>query len=68
MVNFSSDYIIMKLDFRVKYDTDVEKVRKIVKKINLPHHPVNSLSCVKQFYAAYRRHLREIILSFPTEM
>ncbi len=33
VVNFSRDYIIMKLDFRVKYDTDVEKVRKIVKKI-----------------------------------
>ena len=33
VVNFSRDYIIMKLDFRVKYDTDVEKVRKIVKKM-----------------------------------
>ncbi|MEN8188466.1 MAG: mechanosensitive ion channel family protein [Thermodesulfobacteriota bacterium] len=33
VVNFSRDYIIMKLDFRVKYDTDVDKVRKIVKKI-----------------------------------
>ena len=33
VVNFSRDYIIMKLDFRVKYDTDVDKIRKIVKKI-----------------------------------
>jgi moderate conductance mechanosensitive channel len=33
VVNFSRDYIIMKLDFRVRYDTDVDKVRKIVKKI-----------------------------------
>ena len=32
--NFSRDYVIMKLDFRVRYDTDVDKVRKIVKKIN----------------------------------
>jgi small-conductance mechanosensitive channel len=30
----SRDYIITKLDFRVKYDTDVDKVRKIIKKIN----------------------------------
>ena len=33
VVNFSRDYIIMKLDFRVRYDTDVDKVRKVVKKI-----------------------------------
>ena len=32
--NFSRDYVIMKLEFRVRYDTDVEKVRKIVKRIN----------------------------------
>jgi len=32
--NNSRDYIISKLDFRVRYDTDVDKVRKIVKKIN----------------------------------
>jgi len=30
--NFSRDYIISKLDFRVRYDTDVEKVRKAIKK------------------------------------
>ena len=33
VVNFSRDYIIMKLDFRVRYDTDVDRVRKVVKKI-----------------------------------
>jgi len=32
--NFSRDYIVMKLAFRVRYDTNVEKVRKIVKKID----------------------------------
>lgn len=29
--NKSRDYIISKLDFRVRYDTDVDKVRKIIK-------------------------------------
>jgi moderate conductance mechanosensitive channel len=32
--NFSRDYIITKLDIRVRYDADVDKIRKIVKKIN----------------------------------
>jgi small-conductance mechanosensitive channel len=32
VTNLSRDYIITKLDFRVPYDTDVEKVRKIIKK------------------------------------
>ncbi|UCF94003.1 MAG: mechanosensitive ion channel [Desulfobacterales bacterium] len=31
--NFSRDYIITKLDLRVRYDADIEKIRKIVKKI-----------------------------------
>ncbi|MCP4691366.1 MAG: mechanosensitive ion channel, partial [Desulfobacterales bacterium] len=31
--NLSRDYVIQKLRFRVPYDTDVDKVRKIVKKI-----------------------------------
>jgi small-conductance mechanosensitive channel len=35
VTNNSRDYIITKLDFRVRYDTDVDKVRKIIKKINL---------------------------------
>jgi small-conductance mechanosensitive channel len=34
ITNFSRDYTITKLDFRVRYDTDVDKVRKIIKKIN----------------------------------
>jgi small-conductance mechanosensitive channel len=34
VTNFSRDYIIMKLEFRVRYDTNVNKVRKIIKKIN----------------------------------
>ena len=34
VTNFTRDYVIMKLDFRVRYDTDVEKVRKIIKRIN----------------------------------
>jgi small-conductance mechanosensitive channel len=34
VTNNSRDYIITKLDFRVRYDTDVEKVRKIIKQIN----------------------------------
>ena len=34
VTNNSRDYIISKLDFRVRYDTNVEKVRKIIKQIN----------------------------------
>jgi len=34
VTNFSRDYTITKLDFRVRYDTNVDKVRKIIKKIN----------------------------------
>ncbi len=33
VTNMSRDYIITKLDFRVGYDTDVDKVRKVIKKI-----------------------------------
>jgi small-conductance mechanosensitive channel len=32
--NFSRDYIITKLDVRVRYDADVDKIRKIVKKMS----------------------------------
>jgi small-conductance mechanosensitive channel len=32
--NFSRDYIITKLDVRVRYDVDVDRISKIVKKIN----------------------------------
>lgn len=35
VTNFSRDYIITKLDIRVRFDADVEKIRKIVKKINV---------------------------------
>jgi moderate conductance mechanosensitive channel len=34
IVNFSRDYNIFKLDVRVPFGTDIDKVRKIVKKIN----------------------------------
>ena len=34
VTNFSRDYNIVKLDFRVPFDTDVDKVRKVVKKID----------------------------------
>jgi small-conductance mechanosensitive channel len=32
VTNMSRDYIITKLDFRVRYDTDIERIRKIIKK------------------------------------
>jgi small-conductance mechanosensitive channel len=32
VTNYSRDYIITKLDFRVRYDADVDKIRKIIKK------------------------------------
>jgi small-conductance mechanosensitive channel len=31
--NFSRDYIITKLDIRVRYDADIDRIRKIIKKI-----------------------------------
>ncbi|MEM8688708.1 MAG: mechanosensitive ion channel family protein [Pseudomonadota bacterium] len=39
--NFSRDWVMMKLKLRVTYDTDVEKVRKLVKKLGqeLLEHP-----------------------------
>jgi len=33
LTNYSRDWVIMKLPLRVTYDTDVEKVRKLVKKL-----------------------------------
>ena len=33
--NFSRDYIITKLDVRVRYDTNIDKIRKIIKRINI---------------------------------
>ncbi len=34
VTNYSRDYQIMKLDIRVRYDTNVNKVKKIIKKID----------------------------------
>ena len=34
LTNYSRDYQIMKLDIRVRYDTDIKKVKKIIKKID----------------------------------
>jgi small-conductance mechanosensitive channel len=34
VTNFSRDYQIMKLNIRVRYDTNIKKVKKIIKKIN----------------------------------
>ena len=33
LTNFSRDWVMMKLPLRVTYDTDVEKVRKLIKKL-----------------------------------
>jgi small-conductance mechanosensitive channel len=35
LTNYSRDWVIMKLKLRVTYDTDVERVRKLVKKLGL---------------------------------
>ncbi|MEO0622994.1 MAG: mechanosensitive ion channel family protein [Pseudomonadota bacterium] len=35
LTNFSRDWVMMKLPLRLTYDTDVEKVRKLVKKLGL---------------------------------
>lgn len=42
LTNFSRDWVMMKLPLRLTYDTDVEKVRKLVKKLGqrLLEHPV----------------------------
>ncbi len=33
LTNYSRDWVIMKLPLRVTYDTDIEKVRKLIKKL-----------------------------------
>ena len=33
ITNYNRDWVIYKMEFRVPYDTDIEKVRKIIKKI-----------------------------------
>ena len=42
LTNFSRDWVMMKLPLRLTYDTDVEKVRKLIKKLGqrLLEHPV----------------------------
>ena len=35
MTNYSRDWVIMKLPLRVTYDTDVERVRKLIKKLGI---------------------------------
>lgn len=35
LTNYSRDWVMMKLPLRVTYDTDVEKVRKLIKKLGL---------------------------------
>ena len=35
LTNFSRDWVMMKLPLRLTYDTDVERVRKLVKKLGL---------------------------------
>ena len=41
LTNFSRDWVMMKLPLRLTYDTDIEKVRKLVKKlgVELLDHP-----------------------------
>lgn len=46
LTNYSRDWVIMKLPLRVTYDTDVEKVRKLIKKLGqelLTHKDVGHL-------------------------
>ena len=33
ITNFSRDWVVMKLPLRLTYDTDAEKVRKMIKKL-----------------------------------
>lgn len=42
LTNYSRDWVMVKLPIRVTYDTDVEKVRKLIKKLGaeLLEHPV----------------------------
>ena len=35
VTNFSRDWVMMKLKFRLTYDTDIERVRKLVKKLGI---------------------------------
>lgn len=35
LTNYSRDWVIMKLEFRVPFDTDIQLVKRLVKKVNL---------------------------------
>ncbi len=52
LTNFSRDWVIMKLELRLPFETDIEKVRKIVKKVGQelmdhPEHGKNFLQPLK---------------------
>ncbi len=52
LTNFSRDWVIMKLEMRLPFETDIEKVRKIVKKVGQdlmadPEHGKNFLQPLK---------------------
>ena len=42
LTNYSRDWVMVKLPIRVTYDTDIEKVRKLIKKLGaeLSEHPI----------------------------
>lgn len=44
--NYSRDYIVTKLNLRVRYDADIDKIRKIIKKIDAGIHKDEELSAV----------------------
>jgi small-conductance mechanosensitive channel len=51
LTNFSRDWVIMKLEFRVGYDTDVDKVKKIFKQIGqeMLEHPEMGQDFIEPF-------------------
>jgi small-conductance mechanosensitive channel len=51
LTNYSRDWMIMKLEFRVGYDTDVDKVKKIFKKIGkeMLEHPEMGQDFIEPF-------------------
>lgn len=51
LTNFSRDWVIMKLEFRVGYDTDVNKVKRIFREIGqeMLEHPELGKDFIEQF-------------------
>ncbi|MFV0473492.1 MAG: mechanosensitive ion channel family protein [Pikeienuella sp.] len=49
LTNYSRDWVMMKLPLRLTYDTDVDKVRKLIKKLgqDLLNHPVEGRKFVQ---------------------